>query len=307
MQMQMPLNPSVKQSLSLFLPHVSIYFRPESLWQTELDALGVIRRIDMVMCWREGSPYFQVFVHFWIWYDTQHVFEFQQRVANARGNNRLVIHGLGIVIENTSSERFYASSLEPQAFHTQETDQAFEEFWNNDVLETYLKPRMEQEIAEKYAARVAEQEQEQQQMDEMMAEAIHQDKIGLWTRAKTNCSFLGDTIINENVNAPDKLYDPLKLRQDKTNDPLEPLGHTGGQEYFRNERQDIIIKQTRKIFTELSAKCSAKCSAKRSTRIRTDSDDYDLDYLNHLNSEKEDSGWANPEFEEQEPHYWDYL
>ncbi|MDB4352917.1 hypothetical protein OAA60_05760 [Porticoccaceae bacterium] len=166
--------PRVRQSFSLRLPKVSIYFDPSVIGSSVLSMYGVINRIDWVVTWTpKGEPYFQAFIHYYAWYDTPEVALFQEQVSNR--NIRMVLpEGIGSVYENTSSERFFLSSLEVQPFHTPEVDADFEEFWDETVLNGYLVDTLTQETAEEYCELIDQQ-------NEMETESEHQDRINLWT------------------------------------------------------------------------------------------------------------------------------
>ena len=184
----------VRQSTSLRLPAVSIYFDPLTLQLSELASVGDIRRTDLDLCWTpQGQPYFQVFIHYWAWYNTEAAYNLQTQIKHGRV---VLPMGIGTVVENTSSERFFQSSLEHQAFHTQETDQEFER-WTNDNIERNI----EQTCAELFIENI-------QQQQEMWAELMHQDKIGLWTPPLRD-AFLGHTQVYTHNN--NEKWDPFQL------------------------------------------------------------------------------------------------
>ena len=187
----------VRQAFSLRLPSVSIYFDPQTLQLSELASVGEIRRTDLDLCWTpQGQPYFQVFIHYWTWYNTEAAYNLQTQIKHGRV---VLPMGIGTVVENTSNERFFQSSLEHQAFHTQETDQEFER-WTNDNIERNI----EQTCAELFIENI-------QQQQEMWAELMHQNKIGLWTPPPPlHDAFLGHTQVYTHNNNNEK-WDPFQL------------------------------------------------------------------------------------------------
>ena len=175
--------PRVRQSFSLRLPRVSIYFNPAVLNDSALSLYGVINRTDFVVTWTpKGEPYFQAFIHYHVWYDTPEVALFQEEVSN-RSIHVVLPQGIGSVYENTSPERFFLSSLKVQHFHTPEVDTDFERFWDETVLNGYLVDTLTQETAEEYCEFIEQQNEmdEMDEMDEMETESEHQDRINLWT------------------------------------------------------------------------------------------------------------------------------
>ena len=167
----------VRQSFSLRLPMVSIYFNPAVLNDSALSLYGVINRTDLVVTWTpKGEPYFQAFIHYHVWYDTPEVALFQEEVSN-RSIHVVLPQGIGSVYENTSPERFFLSSLKVQQFHTPEVDADFEEFWDETVLNGYLVDTLTQSIAEEYCEFCEFIEQQ----NEIATESEHQDRINIWT------------------------------------------------------------------------------------------------------------------------------
>jgi hypothetical protein len=169
--------PRVRQSFSLCLPKVSIYFNPAVLNDSALSLYGVINRTDLVLTWTsKGEPYFQAFIHYHGWHNTPEVALFQEDVSN-KSIHVVLSHDIGTVYENTSPERFFLSSLEVQHFHTPEVDANFEEFWDETVLNGYLIDTLTQSNAEEYCEFIEFIEQQ----NEMETESEHQERINLWT------------------------------------------------------------------------------------------------------------------------------
>jgi hypothetical protein len=225
-------HPFVRQSFSLRLPNVSIYFNPAIIECSELSAYGKVNRTDLVLTWTpEGKPYFQAFIHYHFWYNTIEAALFQEQVSNK--NIRLVLpQGIGTVYENTSPDKFMLSSLEFQ--HTPEEDTDFENFWDETMIDT-----LTQTNAEEYCELI-------DTMIEMEIESNHQDRIGLWTPEEAGIlnvndepNYLGYTCLS-NTNM-DLKFDPLNLNKLTTEHycTIEP----GIKNYYTPNRGNMTMAE----------------------------------------------------------------
>jgi hypothetical protein len=250
--------PRVRQSFSLCLPKVSIYFNPAAvLNDSVLSLYGVINRTDLVLSWTsKGEPYFQAFIHYHGWHDTPEVALFQEEISN-KSIHVVLSQGIGTVYENTSPERFFQSSLEVQHFHTPEVDANFEEFWDETVLNGYLIDTLTQSNAEEYCEFIEFIEQQ----NEMETESEHQERINLWTPEESGVLEVIDEDNNGKCNGKYDInwypgYTPMSSSSNHVDtdlkwDPLN-LNEMSDEQYCIIDPKDYVPNRSKMTLDELA-------------------------------------------------------